>query len=197
MNFDIIEQSQINQNVNIEIKTNGTKTASSITNDIVISFGTDENEYKLLLDNTIKFSVTPEIEELTDENCLFMETLSEEERQLTMQAIMEQITKVYQDKINGLSLIDTNNNTSFVQQDLQNVSSSVTKEDAKNALIQRVSNMMGEAQVNNQEFTIQNLADLTIEGYEVSSTITETEAIIVVDTYTFKINTNFELSEVE
>lgn len=194
--FDIIEQAQINQNINIEIKTTGTKTASSIANDIVINFATAEEEYKILLDNKIKFGVSSEIEDLNDENCLFMETLSEEERLLTIQAILEQIKKVYQEKINGLTLIDTNNGTTFVQQDLQNVSSSVTKEEAKNALIQKVSNMMGEAQINNQEFTIHNLENLSIDGYEVSTTITENEAIIVVDIYTFKINTNFELSEV-
>ena len=38
------------------------------------------------------------------------------------------------------------------------------KEDAKNALITRVSNMMQEAIDNNQEFTIKNLENLTIEG---------------------------------
>lgn len=197
INSSIIEKEEINKKINIEIKTNGTKTASNITNDIVIGVSTNENEYKLLLDNTIRFSVTPEIEYLTDENCLFIENLSEEERDATMQAIMAQILKVYQEKKEGLSLIDTNTNSSVIQQNLANVSSTVTKEDAKNALIQKVSNMMGEAQNNNQEFTIQNLADLQIDGFEVSSTISETEAIIVVDTYTFKINTNFELSEVE
>ena len=55
--------------------------------------------------------------------------------------------------------------------------------------------MMGEAQSNNEEFTIKNLENLEIEGYEVSSTVTEEAAVIVVDTYTFRITPNFELLE--
>ena len=55
--------------------------------------------------------------------------------------------------------------------------------------------MMQEAENNNQEFTLQNLADLQIEGLEVSSNVNETTAIIVVDIYTFNIDSNFNLTD--
>ncbi len=104
--------------------------------------------------------------------------------------------EVYEQKQDSLKVIDSNTGTSIVEQNnLEDVSVTVTKEEAKNALFNRVSIMMGEAQNNNEEFTIKNLENLEIEGYEVSSTVTEEAAIIVVDTYTFRITPNFELLE--
>lgn len=195
--FEFVEKEQINQKFNIEIKTNGTESSNNITNDIVFTFGTDTNEYKLLLDNTINFNVTPEIEDLTDENCLFVENLSEEEFNSTMQAIQERIGVVYQEKMNNLNVIDTNTNSPIVESNTQTEVPEVTREEAKEALIQRVSNLMGEAQNNGEEFTIQNLADLTMDGFDVSADVTDTEAIIVVDTYKFRIDPNFVLTDVE
>lgn len=195
--FEFVEKEQINQKFNIEIKTNGTESSNNITNDIVFTFGTDTNEYKLLLDNTINFNVTPEIEDLTDENCLFVENLSEEEFNSTMQAIQERIGVVYQEKMNNLNVIDTNTNSPIVESNTQTEVPEVTREEAKEALIQRVSNLMGEAQNNGEEFTIQNLSDLTMDGFDVSADVTDTEAIIVVDTYKFRIDPNFVLTDVE
>lgn len=195
--FEFVEKEQINQKFNIEIKTNGTESSNNIKNDIVFTFGTDTNEYKLLLDNTINFNVTPEIEDLTDENCLFVENLSEEEFNSTMQAIQERIGVVYQEKMNSLNVIDTNTNSPIVESNTQTEVPEVTREEAKEALIQRVSNLMGEAQNNGEEFTIQNLANLTMDGFDVSADVTDTEAIIVVDTYKFRIDPNFVLTDVE
>lgn len=195
--FEFVEKEQINQKFNIEIKTNGTESSNNITNDIVFTFGTDTNEYKLLLDNTVNFNVTPEIEDLTDENCLFVENLSEEEFNSTMQAIQERIGVVYQEKMNNLNVIDTNTNSPIVESNTQTEVPEVTREEAKEALIQRVSNLMGEAQNNGEEFTIQNLSDLTMDGFDVSADVTDTEAIIVVDTYKFRIDPNFVLTDVE
>ena len=195
--FEFVEKEQINQKFNIEIKTNGTESSNNIKNDIVFTFGTDTNEYKLLLDNTINFNVTPEIEDLTDENCLFVENLSEEEFNSTMQAIQERIGVVYQEKMNNLNVIDTNTNSPIVESNTQTEVPEVTREEAKEALIQRVSNLMGEAQNNGEEFTIQNLANLTMDGFDVSADVTDIEAIIVVDTYKFRIDPNFVLTDVE
>lgn len=195
--FEFVEKEQINQKFNIEIKTNGTESSNNIKNDIVFTFGTDTNEYKLLLDNTINFNVTPEIEDLTDENCLFVENLSEEEFSSTMQAIQERIGVVYQEKMNSLNVIDTNTNSPIVESNTQTEVPEVTREEAKEALIQRVSNLMGEAQNKGEEFTIQNLANLTMDGFDVSADVTDTEAIIVVDTYKFRIDPNFVLTDVE
>ena len=54
---------------------------------------------------------------------------------------------------------------------------------------------MWEAQEKNEEFTIQNLKNLQIDGYNVSSTVTGDVAKIVVDVYSFTIDSNFTLTD--
>lgn len=192
--FNNIENDAYNQEVNVEVKTNGNKTSNNIDNDVVIEFKTDKNAIKLLLDNSIKFGTSSEIEDLNSENCVFLDELSEDERATTLQAIIEKVIQVYQDKKENLNFIDTNTNSS-IQQNLNTASTNVTKEEAKNALIEKFRELYQNAQNEGNEFTLHNLENLTIDGYEVSTNITDEVAIIVVDTYTFKINSNFELSE--
>lgn len=75
------------------------------------------------------------------------------------------------------------------------MSSNITKEDARQALENRINSMREEAAQNEQEFVIQNLENLQIEGYEVSSVVNENEAVIVVDIYTFKVNSEFNIQD--
>lgn len=193
---NIINKEEINERVDFEIKTNGTKNSKAIANDIVVGFRTNEDETKIIIENKINFEFSSNIEELNGDNCAFLDEMPDEDRNQLIMAIIARVMEVYQEKKEGLKIIDSNSGTSIVEQNnLDNMSSTVTKEEAKNALFNRVSLMMGEAQNNNEEFTIQNLENLEIEGYEVSSTVTEEAAVIVVDTYTFRITPNFELLE--
>ena len=194
--WSIISKEEINEKIDFEIKTNGAKNAKTINNDIVVGLRTNESETKVVLENKINFELTSEIEDLSNDNCAFLDDLSEQERADLITAIIQRVMEVYEQKQDSLKVIDSNTGTSIVEQNnLEDVSVTVTKEEAKNALFNRVSIMMGEAQNNNEEFTIKNLENLEIEGYEVSSTVTEEAAIIVVDTYTFRITPNFELLE--
>ena len=91
--------------------------------------------------------------------------------------------------------IDTNNQKYVINRNFDNISSDITYEEAKNVLIDKISSMMREAIDNNEEFTLLNLENLTIDGYNVSSNVTEENATIVIDVYTFNINSNFELTD--
>lgn len=180
-----------NTEISIDIKTN--KVSNGFDNDVVINLKDDENALKVLVDNSMKFENDTEIEDLTSDNCVFLDELSEEERNQTMEAIIDKIKSVYQDKLGNLNFIDTNTGTT--SGDLSNISTSVSKEDAKNALIDKFKELYNKAQENGEEFSLHNLENLKIDGYNVSTNITDDVAIIVVDTYTFKINSSFELSE--
>ena len=194
--LSLAEDEKINNKYDIDIKTDGTSTSNNIKNDIVIGINTDTSKYQAVIENSINFGSAPEIEDLTDENCLFVENLSEEERTQTFQAIMQKIGEVYAQKLQDMNLINTNTGTSFsTTQNTENVSNKVSKEDAKSVLIDKVAKMMGEAQNNGEEFTIKNLEGLQIEGYQVSTTVTDEAAIIVVDTHTFKIDKNFIITD--
>lgn len=192
--YNFIENESINKKIKLDIKTDGAATSKEIKNDIVITVSTSESEIQVAIDNDIKFTDSAfEISELNDENCLFLDSLNEE-RDSTIEDLKNRITTLYTNKKENLNFIDTN---TYSSTKLENASSNVTREEAKNALITKVGNMMQEAIDRNEEFTIKNLENLKIDGYEVSSNVTEQSAIIVVDVYTFNIDTSFVLTDVE
>lgn len=192
--YSFIENETINKKIKVNLKTDGTATSKEIKNDIVVTVSTSESEIQAAIDNIIKFTNELEIPDLNNENCVFVDTLTPEERTTTINDIKNKITNLYTNQKDNLSFIDTN---TYSPTTLENASSTITREEAKNALITRVGNMMQEAIDKNEEFTIQNLVDLKIDGYEVSSRVTEQSATIVVDVYTFNIDTSFTLTDVE
>ena len=190
--YNVIENEKINKKVIIDLNTDGTTSSKELKNDVVLTVSTSEGETKVVIDNTIEFKNVEGLEELTGENCLYLDQLPEEELKITLEDLKIKTQNLYNSKKENLNFINTNTGVT-----LEDVSSTVSREDAKNALITRVSNMMQEAIDNSQEFTIKNLENLTIDGYEVSSTVTEENAKIVVDTYTFNIDANFTLTDAE
>lgn len=190
--YNVIENEKINKKVIIDLKTDGTTSSKELKNDVVLTVSTNEGETKAVIDNTIEFKNIEGLEEITGENCLYLDQLPEEELKITLEDLKTKTQNLYNSKKENLNFINTNTGVT-----LEDVSSTVSREDARNALITRVSNMMQEAIDKAQEFTIKNLENLTIEGYEVSSTVTEENAKIVVDTYTFNIDANFTLTDAE
>ena len=190
--LSFIENEKINKKINFNLKTTGTSSSNSLKNNVVISFSTSDEEQQITIDNDINFSVAPKVDELTDENCLFMETLSPEDRALTMQAIEDKINIVVEQKKENLNMIDTNSNNTIIQ---QNANETITKDNAREALSNKIAELRNNASANQEEFTIQNLADLEIDGYEVSSNVSEEKAIIVIDVYTFNVDKEFNISD--
>ena len=156
----------------------------------MVSYLTSNGEAQLVVDNNIDFSKNPQIENLNEENSISIDKLEDEELSQVMQSLKNKLISVYKDKKENLDFIDTNTHTSIIE-------NKGTIEDARKALIDKVSIMMGDAQNNNQEFTIQNLENLELDGYDVTTTITETEALILVDVYMFSIDTNFIITDVQ
>lgn len=198
LTYSFIENEEINKKINIKSNLEGATTSSSIKNSAIITISTNENETKAVIDSKMKFSNKLEIEDLVDENCLFLETLSPEDYEIVMQDIKNKIDEVWAQKKEQFNFIDTNNrSSSVVQQNINNLSNNVTRDEARDALKNRITDMINEAQENNLEFTIQNLADLQIEGYEVSSVVNEGTAAIVVDIYTFNVDSEFNITDTE
>lgn len=194
--YSFIENEIINKKININIRTDGTQNSKTMKNSIVISQGSNDGKNgQMTIDNIIKFSKVENIEDLTEENCTFLDNLSEEEASMAIEDIKNRFEELYNEKKSNLNLIDINNKSYIVREELDNVSSNITKDEARKALEEKIIGMMQEAENNNQEFTLQNLADLQIEGLEVSSNVNETTAIIVVDIYTFNIDSNFNLTD--
>ena len=196
--YCFIENEKINKKLKVNLKTEGTINSKEFKNDIVITQSDSEGETQIAIDNQIKFAEVSDLPGLNSENCIYLDLLPEEERKNLLDTIKTQLTTLYTSKKENLSFIDTN---TYSQTTLENQVSTQTKvatrEEAKEALINKVSIMMQEAIDRGEEFTIQNLRDLEIEGYKVSAAVTQEAALIVVDVYKFNIDTGFTLTDVE
>ena len=193
----IVENLEINTKLAVDLTTNGTSNSKEIKNEAIITYTNQEGQTITNINYNINFeNATVEIPELTEENCLFLDTLNDEDLNNIMQQIMNRIEVVINEKNTKLNLIDQNNNSSVVEQgNVQNTTDVQAKEEAKQKLIEVISNMMGEAQARGEEFTLASLANLQIEGYNVTVNITGNIAVITVNGYVFNLDSDFNLSE--
>lgn len=193
MTLNFIEDEKITKKINLKSEFEGTVNSNSIKNSMIVTVSTKENESKFIIDTSFKFPQSEnEIEDLTEENCLLLETLSQEDYDITIQAIKDKIDLVWSQKREELNLIDTNTG-SAKKQKLNTVSDNISRESARKALEDKIADMQNEARNNEEEFSIKNLENLQIDGYEVSSVVTDTSAVVVVDIYTFNINSEFNI----
>ncbi len=190
--LNFIEDQAINQKISLNLNTNGTSNASNYTNDIVVTFSTNESETQVVLDNDLVFGESSDIEDLTTDNCVYLDELDSNEQQAQIQQFLLKILEVYVNKKEEFKFLDTNVHSSTIDE-----TKSISIDTARDALINKVSIMMREAIDREEEFTIHNLTDLNIDGYEVSTNVSENEAIVVVNGYTFKIDSEFNLTDVE
>lgn len=94
-------------------------------------------------------------------------------------------------KNDKFNFIDTNTGK---RQDIDKILNNITRSEAQKLLEEKISNMRNEAEQNEQEFKIQSLENLQIDGYEVSSAVTENSAIVAIDIYTFKVDSEFNIT---
>lgn len=178
--YSFIESEKINKKIKLNLKTDGTVNSKELTNEIVITLSTNNGETQVAIDNEIKFKEVTDLPGLNNENCIYLDVLPLEERQAMIEDLKSKITNLYTSKKENLNFIDTN---TYSQETLENEAMNstqikkVTREEAKEALINKVSTMMQEALDRNEEFTIQNLVDLKIDGYKVSSAVTRRSSI--------------------
>ena len=192
--YNYIENEKINKKISFNINTTGNINSNTIKSEILIRNSGKEKD-ELIIENTIRFDENEEVPDFSEGDLLLLNELSEDEVNEVLQTLILQINKILKMKKDEIELIDTNNQKYVINRNFDNISSDITYEEAKNVLIDKISSMMREAIDNNEEFTLLNLENLTIDGYNVSSNVTEENATIVIDVYTFNINSNFELTD--
>lgn len=193
--LSFIENETINEKIIVNLETEGG--SKLVKNNLVITHSTSEGETIATFDNKVRFSIDPMVDSLNQENSIFLDEMDEEQRRLFVDDIKIKLDNIKEIKKSNLSFIDTNTNSSTINSSIFDQVTSLTRDDARNLIVQKVSQMMTDAVNNNQEFTIQNLQNLQIDGYVVGVSLTDTEATIVIGMYTFKIDTNFNLVDVE
>ena len=190
-----IENKKVVSKTQIELSTNNANPSKGYTNNAIIKYNDKDGDVKLNIKNEIKFGEDSISEELTEENTVFLDKLSEEEANELYSQLFLKAFGLYIEKMQSLKFIDNNSSSSIIQQPEVEQVNKEEKEKIKKDLIEKVSTMMGEAQSRGETFTIQNLVDLSIEGYSVSCIVSEDLAVIKINGYTFNIDKDFMLSE--
>lgn len=198
ININKVHRNKINQKMVIDLQTKGTTNSKKYTTTVDVAYSDNDGEFKVALENALNFDTNPEIEELNQENCLFMDTLSNEELLLNADAIKQKTLEVLRDKNRNLNIIEINDSNSVVQQTEQQTNSSedeTAKEQAKQILIQTISNKMRDYLDRGENLKIEDLEGLEIPDYEVNVSISSNLAIITVNGYQFNLDSDFNLSD--
>lgn len=195
--LSFIENETINEKIIVDFETEGTSNARLVKNNLIIKHSSDKTETQITVDNKIRFSVDPIVDSLNQENSIFIDEQPKEQQAVMIEDIKIKLKNVFESKKSNLTFIDTNTNSSVIDSSIFDQVTSLTRDEARNLIVNKVSSMMVDAQNNGKTLTIQDLQALQIEGYVVGTSVTDVEATIVIGMYTFKIDANFNLYDVE
>ncbi len=197
LTFSFINSEEINKKISLETNIEGNENSKNLNVDNIIIFKTEKGETTITSEASIKFKNVEDIENINQENTVFLEDMSQEEYDITVQAIKDKILQVYNEKKEKFHFLDANIGSSVIEQNLEENSSEDNKDIIKEALQKRIDELRNEATENGVEFNLQSLENLQIDGYEVSSTINEEMAVIVIDIYTFNVDKDFNITEAQ
>ena len=197
LTFSFINSEEINKKISLETNLEGNENSKNLKLDNIMIFTTENGETTITSESNIKFKNIEDIENINQENTLFLEDLSQEEYDITVQAIKDKISQVYNEKKEKFNFLDANIGNSVIEQNLEESSSEDNKNIVKEALQKRIDELRNEAIANDVEFNLQSLENLQIDGYEVASTINENMAVVVIDIYTFNIDKDFNITEAQ
>lgn len=191
-----IENEKVNKKESFSIQSNGTKNSNTISSDIIVTFSTNNSETKFVADSKLKFLSNDDfvLDKLTEENSVFLDDLLIDDRNATIQVLKEKIQSVLREKKSNMNLIDLNSGTSIVSPNLEDMTSN-NHSLIKKLLEDKINDLRSQAEENGEEFTIQNLSNIEIEGFEVNATVEEDRAVVVIDVYTFIIDRDFNISD--
>ena len=129
-----------------------------------------EGEFKVDLENSLNFDTEIQIDDLKEENCLFIDSLAKEELLNIRDAIKQKVIEVLGGKNRNLNMIDMYHSNPIVQQTEQPLTDSENddlKQQIKEVLIQTLRDKMREYLDHGTNLTIADLEGLVIPGYEV------------------------------
>ena len=109
----IITNGAVSKKVSINNVMSGNSSSASISNNIEITYKEKEISTSIKLDNKISFNDVI-IDKLTESNCLFLDTLSDEDLTLAKNTILEKIFTVYKEKKETLNIIKNNMQSTII-----------------------------------------------------------------------------------
>jgi hypothetical protein len=196
LELDFIDNLEINEKLTLSLNIKGiTSLATQVKNEAVITYTNSEGQITANANYNISFEENLEdIPEINNDTSIFMDDLTDDDFNSVVEQVEERILAIIDQKAQDLNLIDINNN-SLVVESTGTVVNEEAKQEAKNKLIEVISNEMGVALTNGEEYTLANLANLTIDGYNVTVRIVGDIAVVSVNGYVFDIDSAFNLTE--
>lgn len=190
--MSVIEEGLVSQTVTFS--TEVVKSGSDYT--LNLGYEIKSQEQTISVDSVSDIEFTDvDIDDLTTDNCVYIDDLTEEEQTALLNSISEKAQAVLSEKISELSFIDTNTDNTVVDQGDVAEDDDSEKETAKQDLIEAIQTEMTDSLNNGEEYTIQDLEDLKLENHEIEVKISDDIAVVTVDGYTFNIDSEFNLSE--
>ena len=195
-----IENNQIVSKLEFKLNVEGTANSNKYTNDFSFAYSASNGKISSNISNSISFE-TSEFEIINGDNTVFIDALEDGKFYVFINKLNSRIENVYEEKLSKLNIIDANISDTIVQRtENENPQNNTENEKAEkekliNVLVEEISNEMGIAQEEGKEYTIQNLRNLQIEGYNIQTSVSSDIAIIKINNYTFKIDKDFNLSE--
>lgn len=190
--MSVIEEGLVSQTVTFS--TEVVKSGSDYT--LNLGYEIKSQEQTISVDSVSDIEFTDvDIDDLTTDNCVYIDDLTEEEQTALLNSISEKAQAVLSEKISELSFIDTNTDNTVVDQGDITEDDDSEKETAKQNLIEAIQTEMTNSLNNGEEYTIQDLEDLKLENHEIEVKISDDIAVVTVDGYTFNIDSEFNLSE--
>ena len=111
-----------------------------------------------------------------------------------MKELLLKQTRSFGEKLVRLSLIEDNSNV-IEQPEVLEPENPVTRNDARQKIIDSVSKAITESIERGEEYTLSNLIDLDIPDSQFSVSVNDNIAILNVDGYEFSLDSEFNLSE--
>ena len=172
----------------------GINSQTEMNVDFNITYADTENEIGFNTITKVEFKEI-EVEDLTSENCLFIDELNEEQKVTIIDSIKVRTGEILTEKFNQINIINSNVNSSIIEGIQQEDTDEDKKEEVKEKLINAVATEMYNAEQNGETYTVNDIADLEMEDVELEVFVENDVATVTIDGYTFSINAAFELSE--
>ena len=151
--------------------------------------------FNIQIDSDIDFK-TVKIDDLTDENCVFLDEQNKDVLKDQVEAIKARTDEVINRRLIDLGIIeDETTEEPAASEQPTSIDIKTLKEEAKNKIINSVSEAMTVAQNEGREYTLNDLIDLNIPDSEFTVSIEGDEAILNVDGFEFKLDSSFQLYE--
>ena len=198
VNINKVSQGKITQKITLDLATKGTMNAKKYTTEIDFHYLDGKGEFGMKANSTLNFEEEVQVEELNDENCLFLDQVSEEELLLIKEEIKQKTLEVLSDKNRSLHIVDVGSSGSVVQQTQPQEQQDETENarlEARDAFVQTVADKMRDYLNEGRELQLQDLEGLEVPGYEVEISISSNLAIVTVNGYRFTLDADFNLSD--